>query len=628
MSSIRRSGTVVLWAASCLVFTTLVLSIRLVEQVPWFITVLLFGFAVMSAWRPSAALIVLAAAIPVAAWTGRTWDGSIAWPETLVVGFAAGYSARAVWSRSEQRDNLGLPIFIFTAIVISSLAVRLVVLYRTIGGGALRLQLWQLVTTDYFVGSGGFRDLDAAMRLIEGMVLLWAAASVARSSPGFAPRLVRWFVAGAAAAGVLNLWRIWQGALRLEEPVAVFFGYLTSLRYNVHYGDVNAAGSYFVMALLAAIGLAMATRRVRWTPAVVVIASSLMLSGSRAALVAGALAATVWGLQLLRGVRGRRGWQLALLTAFLLIAAVPVVYILSSSRNVAPSTALQVRTEFALTSLRMLASHPVFGIGIGQYQDRSGSYSTPILIKTLRLQNENAHNNFFQIIGELGLAGLAGFVWVLGSAGVRCARIVRGTTDPLPRGTVAGLAAFVLTWMAGHPLLIDEPAFLFWLLLGTVAGLANYALPPHEVRAPGLRAAAGAVVVILVILSIPIRADQELADANLEHRGIGLSVWQQGEDGVRYRLAGARSTIFVPADARAVMIPLRCVQPDLELDVELRLDGRPADIIRVPGSHWYALQFALPSDRNGPRFHRLELRVDGASSETTALLMVAKVEPY
>ena len=624
MSSIRRSGPVVLWAASCLVFTTLLLSIRLVEQVPWFITVLLIGFAAMSAWRPSAALIALAAAIPVAAWTGRTWNGSIAWPETLVVGFAAGYSARAVWSRSEQRDNLGLPIFIFTAIVVASLAVRLVVLYRTIGGGALRLQLWQIVTTDYFVGSGGFRDLDAAMRLIEGMVLLWAAASVARSSPGFAPRLVRWFVAGAAAAGVLNLWRIWQGALRLEEPVAVFFGYLTSLRYNVHYGDVNAAGSYFVMALLVAIGLTIATRRVRWIPAVVLIAASLMLSGSRTALAAGGLTGLAWGL--LGGVPlGRRSRRALVFAALLIAAAVPAVYILATGRHAAPSAALQIRTEFARTTFRMVGSHPVFGIGVGQYQERSGSYSAPILIQTFRLQSENAHNNFFQVLGELGIAGLAGFLWVLGSAAVRSARAAYRTTNPLQRGVVAGLLAFVLTWLAGHPLLIDEPALLFWLLLGTAPGL-DLRAPENGVHARAGLAAVGVAAVILVVLSIPIRAGQEVADAELEHRGIGLSLWQHGEDGVRYRLAGARSTVFVPADARVVTFAVRAVQPGVELHVAVRMDGRRADVIRVAGDRWYEAELVLPTDRDAPRFRRLELRVEGERPDDRPLLMVGKIE--
>ena len=625
---IRQSGRVALGAVSSVFFTTLLLSLRQVDDVPVFITVLLIVLAGLSAWRPHVALVVLAGVVPLAAWTGRTWNGAVAWPETLVVAFAAGYSARAMWTRGHRLDRLHLPIVIFTAIVAASLAVRLLVLYVTIGGEALNLHLWQTTTVDYFIGNGGFRDLDAAMRLIEGMVLLRAAASVSQMRAAFAPRLTRWFVVGAAVAALLNLWRVWQGALRLDSPVAGFLEYLTTLRYNVHYGDVNAAGSYFVMALLAAIGLTMASKRGRWIPAVVLIASSVVLSGSRTAFLAGGLAAIVWGVQWFRDPRQSRPsrWPVLAVSSVVLIASAAGVLYLSSRKNVAPFTALEIRAEFARTTFRMVESHPAFGVGVGLYQDRSSRYSSPVLIQTFRLSNENAHNNFLQVLGELGLAGFAAFIGVLGYAGVRCSRLMDGGAGPLQRGVVLGLVAFVLTWLAGHPLLIDEPALLFWLVLGTAAGWG---------QAGGTQSSAGqrggGVVTLLVCgavaLTIPVRATRELADANLEHRGIGLSLWQDGEDGVRYRLAGAQSTLFIPGDARVVTIPLRSVQPEIELEVGLRLDGRLADVVRVSGDRWFKLQFLLPSDPNAPRFFRLDLRVFGVSSGDTALLMVGKVEP-
>ena len=37
---------------------------------------------------------------------------------------------------------------------------------------------------------------------------------------------------------------------------------------------------------------------------------------------------------------------------------------------------------------------------------------------------------------------------------------------------LAGLGAFVLTWLGGHPLLIREPGYAFWLLLGAATGAA------------------------------------------------------------------------------------------------------------------------------------------------------------
>jgi hypothetical protein len=309
-----------------------------------------------------------------------------------------------------------------------------------------------------------------------------------------------------------------------------------------------------------------------------------------------------------------------------LIASAAGILYLSARKNVAPSTALKIRAEFARTTLRMVEAHPGFGIGIGRYQERSGSYSAPVLIQTFRLRNENAHNNFLQVLGELGLTGFAAFLAVLGYAGVRSARLVGRAADPLERGVVSGLLAFVLTWLAGHPLLIDEPALLFWLLLGTAAGWGQ-AAATHSPA--GLRRASVAAVLICgaVGLSIPVRTTRWLADADLEHRGIGLSVWHHGEDGVRYRLAGAQSTVFVPADARVVTFAVRGISPEVELEVALRFDGRRADVIRVPGDRWHEVQLVLPSDRDAPRFRRLELRVEGEWPDHGPLLMVGRIEP-
>ena len=625
-ASMRQGAATTFGAAATALFTILLLSLKHVEGVPPFVVVLLVALIGLSAWRPGAALMVLAASVPIAAWTGRWWNGTVAWPETLVVAFAAGYCARSLWSRRERRDDLDLPISVFAALVIASLAVRLLVLYWTIGGAALWEQLSQLARADYFVASASFRDLDAAMRLIEGMVLLRAASSVAQSDEAFGPSLVRWFVTGAAAAAALNLWRVWQGALRLDEPVATFIRYLTTLRYNVHYLDVNAAGSYFVMALLVAVGVAIATRKVRWVAAAALIATSLALSGSRAALLAGAVSTVAWSAWRLRP-RFRqpqaRSLALALSSLLLLGCAAAVVYYVSARRNLTPSsTALEIRAEFARTTFRMIQMYPAFGVGIGQYVNRSRDFSSPMLVQTFRMPHENAHNNFLQILGELGVIGLAAFLWVLWERGRRA---LTGSVDWMFQGVMAALFAFLLTWLSGHPLLIDEPAMSFWLLLGTASGCI--ADVPSTVRSQRLPAAVAVIVIAAAAVSIPFRARRELATSDLEHQAIGLSGWQQGADGVRYRLGGAWSTVFVPADARSVVLPLRRALSGADIEVALWLDGRPADVVRVPADRWYELHLALPSTSTGHRFYRLELRAADPPSSEGVVLMIGKVEP-
>jgi O-antigen ligase len=620
----------VLAVAGAIAGALLVSSLSHVHGVPLFVPILLMGLAGLSAWRPDLGLVVLAATVPVATWVGRTWNPGVAWPEAVALAFVTGYCSRAIWRRVEAEDGLGQALFSFIVVVIASLAVRFLVLIWSIGGAAYWLQLVQLASVDYFLDSGSFRPIDAAMRLIEGMIILRAAFAVTQANPAFAPTVIRSFVCGAAAAAALNLWRVWQGALRLDEPVATFFRYLTTLRYNVHYADVNAAGSQFVLALIVAIGLAIATRGVGWMAATLLIATSLMLSGSRAAFIAGAVSLVVWAGWRLRARRTRRdvgSWAVAAGLLLAVIGTAAVGSYLLSRRNLTPSsTALSIRAEFVGTTLRMIRAHPAFGVGIGRYAEQSRTYSSPLLVEGYELTKENAHNNFLQVLGELGIAGFVTLMWVLVAALRASSHGVREGGEVAHQGMLAGVLAFILTWLAGHPLLIDEPAMMFWLVLGTAAGVGRGTALVGRGRSHTRLRRAVAVAALGVMLLVPLRARMEFASADLEHQGIGVSGWRRGDDGVLYRVAGAASTLFIPSDTGSVTIPLRSVQPGTELRVSLWLNGRRADAVRVPSETWYPLHLIVPSERDAPRFLRLELRIEDDTVLDPARLMIGRVE--
>jgi hypothetical protein len=136
-----------------------------------------------------------------------------------------------------------------------------------------------------------------------------------------------------------------------------------------------------------------------------------------------------------------------------------------------------------------------------------------------------------------------------------------------------------------------------------------------------------AILAVAVGISIPIRAAQERGESNLEHRGIGLSNWHDEIEGTRYRRAKAVSSVFIPSDTSAVTIPLRVIQPAEELRVELWLDGRPADVVRVRANAWLNLQLLIPPRSGAPRFRRLEFRVTDGSLGDRDVLMIGKVQP-
>jgi O-antigen ligase len=629
VTALRDAGWRVGAALVAVFFFTLLLSLAQLDSFPFPALAGLISLVVLAALRPSTTLLGVASVIPVADWLGRRWDPSVAWAEALVVAFSAGYCARGAVATRGRRDELDLPVLLSAAVIVASLVVQFLVDGWRFGGATVRDQLWQLVRQDYLRIAGNGDAVDAAMRLLESLLLFRAASTAARADATFAPLLVRSFVFGAAAAAAVNVLRLWEGALRLSSPVGVFGRYLLTQRFNAHYGDLNAAGSYFVMALFPAIGLA--SRQVwRWGFAALLIAASLWIAGSRAAFIAGLVAMIVPAAAVARGISATSLRRMTVVTAALvlmLVAVGMVRYLPERGNQRGPATALEVRWQLARTSFRMLAAAPVFGVGIGRYYSRSGEFSSPELLKVFPPAiHENAHNNFLQVLAELGMVGLAAVIWLLFLAFRSSVRLVRADPhDPLRWGVVIGLLASVVSWLGGHPLLVDEPAFLFWVLLGTACGWATNAHTGPPARPRWLVWAVGALI-LGVGVSVPARANNERADFNLEHRGIGLSHWQDELDGIRYRRAGSISSVFVPSGSSMCLIPLRALKSSGELKVELWLDGRQADQVGVSSDRWLTLKLVLPRDVEAPRFHRLDFRVSGMPSTEEPLLMIGKVQ--
>jgi O-antigen ligase len=556
------------------------------------------SLAIVATWRPDVGLALTAILVPVASWFGRTWDGALAWPEAVTVAFLLGYTIRqAFQSEREPADNLTVAIPVAIAVVAASAGVHWLVLFETTGGEAFRAMLRDLAGGAYFAGNSGDGSLDAAMRLVEGLLLAHAGASVVGRNAAVARQLIASFVIGAAAAGALNVWRLWLGALRLDAPVATFLNYLVTLRYNAHYGDVNAAGSYFVMALLPALAFARTVSLWRWIAPVALILIALSLSGSRAALLGGVLGAgIVWLVD--RSLQHRTRQPSRRRTAALIGV-------------VSASTALRIRMEFARVSVDMLRSRPLFGVGVGEFPERLPDFSTPTLKQLYPVEHENAHNNFLQLLAELGLVGIAAILATLGIAASRMAALFRSPGATLiERASCAGLLAFVLTWISGHPLLVDPPALTFWTLLGVVAGTGAAHTPAATAPSSSHESAgrlryqwASAGVVLAVLASVAPRAQHELRSGHFEHLGIGVSATWRHDDQISYRTAGRTFELFLQS-GRAVFLPIRVTVDAPRVQLEIHLQNRLVDRVELPPDEWQRIRIILPaSDRVFERVH-------------------------
>jgi hypothetical protein len=625
MTSVRRIAHVSLTLAGAAASLALLSSIVTIDQVPGWLLVPLLGLSILTMRRPDLGLAVVAGAIPIASWLARGWNLHVAWAQVLVIAAAAGWFLSELRRPPRTRDDLDAPVLLSMVVIAASFLVYEAVLNWRLTGSPFSLGQTGMFS-EFFLTKRNGDALEAAARLLECLFLFRVASVTAERKDDFLPRLTALVVAGATIAAALNVWVVWAGARRLDAPIAAFLHYLATIRVSSLIPDLNAAGSFFVLALFAALGLASEPRRRIWILPAALIALSLWLTGSRAALLAAVLAAALPLGRMLRQRIPRHALTAAAVAAIVVVGGATVAgYYLKRGSQPSSFTALRIRWELAKTSARMTESAPVFGVGIGQFYESSGEFSSPELLQMFpRAASENAHNNFLQILAELGVVGFASILWVLLRAASRVKASLRSTNSSALRwGIATGLVAFVLTWLAGHPLLLDEPAFTFWIVLGAAAGAARTTAPmPLRTRNLAI------VAMLVVLLFVPLRARREMASANMEHVGFGLSRWQTDPSGIRYRSSTGHSTVFVPANARVVRIPLHIVGTTSPLHVRLRLDGRPADTVVVPPDRWFDLRFSLNETTATPRFRRLDLEVLDPNPDRNDILMIGKVEPH
>jgi hypothetical protein len=556
----------------------------------------LHGFQAVAAFAPLAGVAVqLTAAPPFRA------------AESVVLASLAGFALRrAVAAGPAVPARLRLASGLFMALVVASLAVELSVRQiETNDAAPFFASFLSLMGREYFTDPRTFTQLHAAMLLLEGAALCCGVAALTREVPGSARRIHAFLVLGACGAAVLNVARVGAAALRTEHPFARMVDIVGGVRVNVHFGDVNAAGSQFALALIVAAGLAFSrdSRARAWWLAALILASGLWLTRSLSAVVGTACALALWGTVVwLR----RYPWPASRYRGLVAGVAMAGIVLLAAAyglRHLAPfdtQRAINIRADLAGVAWSMMAKAPLFGVGVGRFYPESTQYLTPLLREYYAA--ENAHNNFLQIAAELGLAGLAAFVWLMWAA----LRPAIAQVRTLPADQIAAAAAIVgfgATMMTGHPLLIPEVAFGFWIALGAAApSMAEAPVPPRTRRAV-------AALAVLTIASVAVRAPAKRAATPLEHVVIGFTPWQIGEDGERYRLVLREGAFYAASDPAAPTITEIALRADGKPAlVTFSVEGRPGNQMPIGAEAWQVIRLRMPPRAGG--FRRITLTTD------------------
>ncbi|HEU4937785.1 MAG TPA: O-antigen ligase family protein [Vicinamibacterales bacterium] len=603
------------WILAALLAAAPLLSI-FYQPVGWGPRLWAVALVLVAAWSPFNGLLVLAGLGPFAATIfalTRTGSAPLNYAEALLLSFLVGAAVRRATNPKPMAvpTRFGAATAVLAALAVASLFIAAVVL-RVERPDVTATELLRMIgIRNYLIGSNPFA---ASMLFIESLALMIMTADACGANPGRSVRVMRMLMVSGAAAALMNVLRIMNSALAQPHPGISFLIQFATVRTNMHFPDLNAAGSYFALMLFIALGL-MRSSPVTGAVASLAIASGIWIAGSRTALAA-AIGVVAAGLFVRPGIGRRRVLASCALLGGLALVAVLTWKLYPQGRNLDSTGAVSYRITRGKAAISLIAAHPVSGVGPGNFSAMSGVA-------------DNAHNNYLQIAAELGLPALALFLLITASA-LRCAWDLARQSWPA-WGLCLGLIAYLLTCLTGHPLLIGGAAYPFWIALGLAASLGS----PASSRTALKRLATAAVVIIAATL--PLRMFAAAREADVEHSSVGFSKWQQQADGLRYRWAGGRATFYVSPAARSIRIPLRIgpLAPG-PIEVTIYLDGVEANRVTLGTEEGEKTVRLNLLRRSKTRFARVDLEarvmgdlrmLDIAPSDSGGVLMVGRPIP-
>ncbi len=127
------------------------------------------------------------------------------------------------------------------------------------------------------------------------------------------------------------------------------------------------------------------------------------------------------------------------------------------------------------TSLNMIKEHPVVGVGVNTYVLNYQKYKLHDTSVETANTGWYAHNSYLQMAGEIGLIGLAVFIWLLILLiyqGFSYYRKYKNSFFGLcSLGIVLGIVAFLINGLTETNLYYPKIAVLFWFEVGLLASI-------------------------------------------------------------------------------------------------------------------------------------------------------------
>lgn len=283
-------------------------------------------------------------------------------------------------------------------------------------------------------------------------VILATVASTARRL-GF---ILLGFGAGAVYAALLNMTVVIEAirhhTLNLETTPPV-----------VIYDTANALALYLIplVAIAGAVLIHAPGRRERWLSGLflVIAIPASVLTFSRGGYLG--LAVVALGL----AISHRRAKLLvpAVLAAGILVSLIPPIrHRIAYELHPIPGNTVDFRLRIWGQTLKLLSHHPIFGVGLSNYEQAMGPYWQDI---TRVIYPHNILLNFWVITGVLGVAG---FGWLTVRTFILAARGWGGDAPgwrPYDLGVMLALLAIVVHGLVDVPFFKNDLSLEYWALV-------------------------------------------------------------------------------------------------------------------------------------------------------------------
>jgi O-antigen ligase len=439
------------------------------------IVVFVVGF-VRTEWGLMVVAALTPVATPIDVLAGAPF-GPVETLQLLVAPLLAGAAARTALAGHAIVSRLLAPALVMAAVVASTAAV----------------QWWSMPREP--------APVRHALLWVEALALAVLVEHVLRTSASEARHgVLRMTAAGITAAAAMSAVRLVEVSVRSSTPFATAWQVLSGIRFSPLIADVNAAGSLFALFLVPMVCWSLVRRHVLWWFAAATVALGLWATGSRTAL-----AAAVIGLGCAWALTARPSRRAIALGSAVVVVLAALVTMHPGRPVSTAATALSIRAGMFRIGTTLAARAPVFGLGFGGFVAESASVATPAEVAEFPplARGKNAHNNFLQLLVELGAIGLGAFLWLVAAAARPVAARARaGPVGPRAAGLGGGLVAFLVTCLMGHPLLVAQVLMPFGIALGLMAGAFD---ETDSLRGGRVRRRVAAGLVAAISLSVPFR---------------------------------------------------------------------------------------------------------------------------